>query len=342
MIRIRASADDIASSRFAISPAFELTGLLRLLAGAGRHRLPASRDARLRSRYREFAGDPRMRAVRALQPQGYGADFVAVAPRSLAQTWTEDLATIRATPLAMARTEIDNCLAYGAPPEPAALRVLRGERVVQDIADVLDLAWHRLLVDDWLRLRTRLERDVLFRTTELGRVGWAGAVDGLHHRVRWRSGAIEVTHTRKPSQSVVLDGHGLLLIPSVFVWPSVAVNIDGPWPKALIYPARGVGTLWEATDATGAPSRRALADLLGRSRAELLLALDEPASTTQLARTFSLAVGAVGDHLTVLRRAGLVTRTPSGRSVLYRITPLGAALITMDGAVAEPSGPQRR
>jgi DNA-binding transcriptional ArsR family regulator len=81
--------------------------------------------------------------------------------------------------------------------------------------------------------------------------------------------------------------------------------------------------------ALGGPGRRrsgALGDLVGRSRARLLGALDNPTSTTALARATSLATGAVGDHLAVLRRAGLVDGTRAGRSVLYRRTALGDAL----------------
>ena len=100
--------------------------------------------------------------------------------------------------------------------------------------------------------------------------------------------------------------------------------MDEPWPATLIYPARGIAALWE-TPATAAPG--ALGDLVGRTRAGLLTALDQPASTTQLARSLGLATGAAGDHLAVLRGAGLVTRARSGRSVLYRRTPLGDALV---------------
>ncbi len=71
---------------------------------------------------------------------------------------------------------------------------------------------------------------------------------------------------------------------------------------------------------------QALHRLLGGSRAAILLALEDPASTTQLAATLGQSLGGVGDHLTVLREAGLVTRARSGRSVLYRRTPVGDAL----------------
>jgi len=56
------------------------------------------------------------------------------------------------------------------------------------------------------------------------------------------------------------------------------------------------------------------------------VALDAPASTTHLARSLGMTTGAVGDHLAVLRRAGLLRRARDGRSVLYERTPLGDAM----------------
>jgi DNA-binding transcriptional ArsR family regulator len=132
--------------------------------------------------------------------------------------------------------------------------------------------------------------------------------------------------TRWPAnESAGLGGRGLLFIPSVFVWPRLALSLEPPWPPALIYPARGVSALWERPARLASPGQ-ALHRLLGGSRAAILLALEDPASTTQLAAMLGQSLGGIGDHLTVLREAGLITGARSGRSVLYRRTPVGDAL----------------
>jgi DNA-binding transcriptional ArsR family regulator len=95
-------------------------------------------------------------------------------------------------------------------------------------------------------------------------------------------------------------------------------------PYALIYTTRGTAALWE-TQRTGDPT--ALDRLLGRSRARLLRALAEPMTTTRLSGRLRMSLGGVGDHLAVLRSAGLVTGSRSGRTVLYRRTALGDTLI---------------
>jgi hypothetical protein len=326
MLRFEVEADDLLHTRFALSPIFELGCLLRRLAGLDRHRLPAAWTARLAPAYRRLRDDAAVQALLALHPPRYGAGFIAPPPSTLAQTMDDDLTVVRATSLGHARREIRNCLDRQASPPAPALAVLRSRDVVAILARTLELAWTQLLAADWLRLRAICERDVVFRATELGRAGWSAAIAGLPH-VRWRGGGIEIA--RLIEGTVALAGRGLLLIPSVFIWPGIAAHTEAPWPRSLIYPARGVGALWDHSS-TVDPS--ALSDLVGASRALLLQALDVPASTTQLARAHGLAPGAVGDHLGVLLRAGLVDRARAGRSVLYRRTPLGDALAAVGGA----------
>ncbi|MEU5664425.1 ArsR/SmtB family transcription factor [Streptomyces longwoodensis] len=69
-----------------------------------------------------------------------------------------------------------------------------------------------------------------------------------------------------------------------------------------------------------------MAQLLGPTRAGLLTAPARPASTAQLAARHFLSPATVSHHLGVLHRAGLVARSRSGRSVLYRRTSAGSRL----------------
>ena len=93
-------------------------------------------------------------------------------------------------------------------------------------------------------------------------------------------------------------------MPAVFTWPSVWPRTDPPWDPALVYPPAGIAEPW-------APERsgdEALESLLGRRRARVLLELDRPSCTLELAGRMEASPGGVSDHLTVLRQAGLVTR----------------------------------
>lgn len=323
MLRFVLEADDLLRSRFAVSPLFELENLLRKLSGLSPHRLPAAWSARLIPVYRSLRATTDLDVVLALQSSTYGPSFAAPPPRSLAQSIEDDLATVRATALPDARREIARCMALRPVNDERILAILHSEDVIERIARALEAAWYELLAADWLQLRALCERDVVHRAGQLSRSGWGAALDGLHPRVRWRNGAIELLRSVE-HRTVLLGGQGLLLVPSVFLWPQVASQFGQPWPATLIYPARGIAALWE-TPAAATPG--ALSALVGRTRAVLLTALDQPASTTQLARSLRLATGAVGDHLATLHGAGLLTKARSGRSVLYRRTPLGDALV---------------
>jgi DNA-binding transcriptional ArsR family regulator len=66
---------------------------------------------------------------------------------------------------------------------------------------------------------------------------------------------------------------------------------------------------------------KALADPTRRRVIERLVS--GPASTSDLAEPFSMALPSFTQHLAVLERAGLVTSSKQGRTRTYRISPAG-------------------
>ena len=329
-LRIEVAHEDVMTSRFAISPLWELTQSLRLLA-----RPPSRDDAalrpwliRVRDRYHQLAREVDLAVLHALQPPDWGADFLSPVPGNLSTTIGDLLDQVRATPMDEVRHEVAEALRRQPDMATRVRRILTGGQAAAYCADILAAAWRALLEPEWATLRAILERDVIYRAGQLTSRGWAAALAGLHPRLTWQPGRIELTRWRG-DQDAALAGRGLLFVPSVFVWPGLAVSLDPPWPPALIYPARGVAALWESAapgrgrDADGG----ALGPLLGGSRATILRALDEPASTTQLAAILGQSLGGLGGHLAVLLRAGLLARARSGRSVLYWRTAVGDALV---------------
>lgn len=335
-MRIEASSEDVTASRFAISPLWELSQALRQLSGGGNKPDATLRPwmDRARDRYRQLVREADLDVLNALAAPGRGVDFIAPVPAGVSTTIQDLLAEVRATPLNAAHREIAEVLER----QPADRRVeaiLTGDRVTEYVADVLTAAWHALLESEWPTLSAILERDVVYRAGQLTSMGWAAALNGLHPRISWHQDHIELDPA--DDWHVDLGGRGLLFIPSVFIWPGFAITFDSPWPAALCYPARGVAALWESSDigrsrarpseAGGSAGSGPLARLLGAARATVLLALEQPASTTQLTAILGQSLGGLGGHLAVLREAGLATRARSGRTVLYSRTPVGDALV---------------
>jgi DNA-binding transcriptional ArsR family regulator len=329
-MRIEVGPADIAASRFTISPLIEAMSALRLLAGTERAGVLRPWVRRAKARYAALRdAEPAVDALVALfRESGYNADFIQPPPVAVHATFADELAGVRATPRERAAREVERNLAGHRSPPAGASRILSGEDVVDRVADAIAATWRALIEPEWPRLRAILERDIVHRAGRLAAYGWAAALTDLHPRLSWSPGgdhgAIEVrvrdTGVRRPA------GRGLLLIPSVFA--SFVAYVDPPWPYAIVYRARGVADLLDGARGGRRPTRppEALARLLGGTRAAVLLGLAEPATTSQLVARLALPLGTVGDHLAVLREAGLVRRIRTGRSVRYERTERGDAL----------------
>ncbi len=317
VLRIEVGPDDVAATRFAVSPAFELAMLLRLLV---RSAPGAAVRRRFDAGWSAVRNDPGVQALAYLHGPGLGASYAAPPPAGLAQTIDDDLAVIRAAPAEVVAAEVAEVRAARRP-SPAVAAELDAPHPAERTAAAVERAWSALLAPEWPRVRAVLERDVRHRADRLTQEGWAGALGGMHPRLAWTGAAIEIARLRVV-RAQPLEGRGLLLVPSVFIGEHLAITDESPWRPMLVYPCRGAGLLFEQAASVADP----LAPLLGRTRAGLLLALATPSSTTGLAALTGASVGATGDHLRVLLDAGLLERQRAGREVLYRRTALGAAL----------------
>jgi DNA-binding transcriptional ArsR family regulator len=325
-MQIEASLADLARCRYAISPLGEVMSLLRVLSGRGAAGAMLPWVALVRPHYEQLRRECHaVGALVALFRRGYNADFVHPPPTGVSGTFAEEIAVVRATPLRQARRELARNLAGQHRPPGYVERILNASDVVYRLAQAIEAAWERLVEPEWPRLHAVLERDVVQRAGRLAAYGWEAALADLDPRVKWRSagGRGTIVLQTAGSGAVRLGGHGLLLVPTAFC--KLAWYVEPPWPYALVYPARGVADLFGVAD--GSRPSDALDRLLGTSRAVVLRALAAPATTTQLVASLGLALGTVGDHLAVLRDAGLVSRTRTGRSVRYARTTLGDTIV---------------
>jgi DNA-binding transcriptional ArsR family regulator len=180
--------------------------------------------------------------------------------------------------------------------------------------------WERAIEPRWPRIRAFLDADVAHRARRLAEGGPAALFADLHPGVSWADDHLDVASDR--DATIELGGQGVVLMPSAFQWARPATLDLAPWQPTLIYPARGIATLWD----DGAHVPDALARLLGATRAAMLTRLDAPRSTTELAQRLDISPATGSHHLTALRDAGLATGRREGRAVLYVRTATGDAL----------------
>jgi DNA-binding transcriptional ArsR family regulator len=321
MITVRFDADALARVRFAISPLIETQLSVGALddPGALALHLPWAVEARRRT------ADLDLAVLRALQPEDvYSPDFVNPPPSGPLAEIDDELALMAATPPEQVRAEVHD--SYEHRPLPPVLEpfVENPRDAVAALALLVRAYWDRTLASHWPRVRALLEGDVLYRARRMADGGAQRLFADIDPAVSWERGVLRVV--KRVEATVELGERGLLFVPSVFVWPAVLLITAEPWQPTLIYPARGVGTLWEPG---GPRPPEALANLLGRSRAAVLRALDRPTTTTDLARTLGLTAGGASQHLAVLRHAGLVRGHRVGRSVLYLRTAAGDDLLAV-------------
>jgi DNA-binding transcriptional ArsR family regulator len=335
MIRIEIGVDDLANTRFGISPLAETVRSLRALTDPAQHtlHLPWVRAIRAQIDPQDFEllsaliGPSRQPADFRGVPSRAIADFLTPLPTRFVDRFADQLTALRTTPPDIVRRDL---LASHSPdPVPEPLRAVDRRdkrttlRLLNAICDALERYWRLAMAPVWPQMRLVLEADTTYRARQLALGGAQLLFADIHPNLSWHDGALHISEMVSHN-TVVAGGRGMLLMPSIFAAKPVP-PLDPNEPPSLAYPSRGIATLWTVPPPV---DPGALVDLLGRTRARLLQMLEEPQATVEIARRLKVTPSAVSQHLHVLHATGLVTSARDRRQVLYRLTPLGDQLTT--------------
>jgi DNA-binding transcriptional ArsR family regulator len=309
VIQLTMSPADVLRLRFAVSPLWETLAAVRAVTVGP---LPAALHP-----WRRLVQPPVTPLLTAVQAGSrYTPDFLTPPPQAGERSLDAEVDLVAQTPLDVVRDELQRCREAGA-----VVPRLSPGRARDQVVQEMQVAWAALLQPHWPRLHRVLATDVDHRSRRLVTGGLAALMDDLHPDVAFRADALRV---RGPvTERRDLQGEGVVLMPSLFGVGRPLVILDPPYQPTLIYPARGVATAFTRQVAPA----DALVHLLGRGRADVLAALDDPAGTGDMAVRLDRAAGTVSAHLHALRNAGLVDVRRDGKASRWTRTALGDALV---------------
>ena len=320
MIEYIFRTEDLARTRFAISPVWETAAAIRALRNPSVASLHLPWVKRIRPHLKEMD----LSLPLALLPRkGYIADFLTPPPISPLMSFEDELEVIRATPPELVDHDVMLLIEAGSPPDSLQPFLDDPEGSVERLADALEEFWEVAMEPDWGRIQSLLEADILYRSRRQAEGGLDLLFSDLHGEVDWGGDVLTIQCTCAVPD-LDLAGRGLVLVPTAFSPHKTSAMTEEPWQPTLIYPARGVALLWE--EAEQAPE--ALAKVVGKSRAALLADLSAPRTTTDLAQRLDMTPGGVSQHLSVLKDSGFVTARRNGRAVLYCRSELADQLVT--------------
>jgi DNA-binding transcriptional ArsR family regulator len=246
-------------------------------------------------------------------------DFLTPRPDRFAARFEDELSRVRETKAATVRRDLT--ATYAPDPLPGALR-RPPAKLLTAICDAVERHWQRSVAPAWDEMALVLKADMTYRARQLATGGARLLFADIHPNLRWHDGVLTLAEMVSEG-TIEAAGRGLLLVPSIFAYKPVP-PLGPDEPPSVVYPSRGIGTLWSPPPE---PDAAALVELLGRPRTVLLGMLAEPLPTVELARRLKVTPSAVSQHLRVLRGTGLVAGVRDRRQVLYRRTPLGEALV---------------
>ena len=283
-ISIRLSGEELAETRFAFSPIWELgMSLYKPMRDPSKHalHLPWVQETRAAIEGHDLA------LLFAVTPpadlpgdvHAYIPDFLTPPPATPFPEFEEELETVASTPLDAVRVDVEHMRDSldGYPVGDLTQQMIDDPgRMLPRLVEQMREYWKLAIEPHWPRIRALHEADVTYRARQLALGGAEQLFSDLHPMIEWRDG--ELLIDKIYDATIDPAGKGLLLIPGVFDWPGIAILLEAEQPT-LSYSPRGIATLWEddPPERTGA-----MDDLIGGTRADILRVLEIPMTTSEL------------------------------------------------------------
>ncbi|MFF3336565.1 DUF5937 family protein [Streptomyces sp. NPDC002888] len=187
-------------------------------------------------------------------------------------------------------------------------------------------AWLRQFLEDcdqaffaqtWSRLGHQLAADARHKTDLLRRRGLGEALASVSPAVTLHEAAARISVDKLASGHTATGDGGLLLIPTSLGWPHQSVLYRYGWQPVLHYPVGSpelaappsVEQLTLRMTALSHPVRMRICRHLARSAY----------TTSELAQLHGMTAPEISRHLSVLKKAGLITTRRRGRYVLHQL-----------------------
>ncbi|TMR09874.1 winged helix-turn-helix transcriptional regulator [Nonomuraea turkmeniaca] len=344
MLRIHFTSDDLVRTRIvpAADPLWEIA--LSICRLAGRRGQAMFAEWRHQARDGLAKSDALDIVRRVLGPLYRGTslfipDFLTPPDSSLGLDAGVD--AVLSTPRLLLRQELDKLAGLARTPTWAWGLADGRKDAFHDLRDGLYTYFDTALRPHWSNIQGMVDADRAMR----GRAYLEGGVEAMLSSFRpamsWESPVLTVAG-HPVDRDVHLGGRGLVLIPSYFCWGAPVPLADPDLPQVLVYPIqrdRMLGVHKEHSEQQpGTPIGR----LLGPTRAAILRATVNGATTSELARRHEISAPAVSQHTQVLREAGLIVSQRAGPSVIHTLTPLGRALLMGATMARGPFAGERR
>ena len=253
--------------------------------------------------------------------------FLTAALTTPAPAFADQVAEIRSVSSERMTAEIHDTFPEGIP-ETFTPFLDHPREAIDRLTQALLAYWDKVVGPSWPTIRPFLEREILAQGYALATRGSADALSDVHPAMRFRDGTLLID-SDVVSGSGSLTGRGLMLTPLISDRAGILADLKNPTHVKIGYAAPGAQEIWMRPLPADSTRSRELESLLGVGRARVVRALRNRETTTTLSVSLKLAPATISGHLTALDRLSLVDRMRVGRSVHYRLSERGQALLAL-------------